>query len=464
MNAGKTNRRQFLHQAAATAATVAAGTSAVASSPQERTISSAAGAPAASSNNKIVIGMMGTGGRGKWLLHEELTKRPNVEIAYLCDVDEARLNEAAALVEKATGKRPKTVSDFQRILDDKSVDALFNVTPDHWHALGTIRACQAGKDVYVEKPASHNVWEGRKMVEAARKYDRVVQLGTQTRSGPYTHQAVEFLRAGKIGEIHLVRVFNMKNRPPVKPKPDGPAPKGVEYEKWLGPAPLRPFNANRFHGSWHWFWDYSGGDIINDAVHQIDAARLLIGRAYPEAVSCAGGKLAMKDAQETPDTQIVTWEFGDDLLMTFELTLWTPHMHKTPWDFRDTDGFPNWRFNATKIEVHGTKGMMLFSRHGGGWQAWNPDWKEIANAPGRHPHPPHIDNFFECIKTRQRPNADIEEGHLSTVLCHLGNISYRVGGRKLRFDGQAERFVGDDEANRLLKRTYREPWVVPDGV
>jgi predicted dehydrogenase len=330
--------------------------------------------------------------------------------------------------------------------------------------LPTVWACQAGKDVYVEKPASHSLWEGRKMVEAARKYKRVVQLGTQTRSGEYTHKAVEFLRAGRIGDVHLVRVFNMKNRPPVEPKDDCPVPDGVDYEKWLGPAPLRPFNPNHFHYTWHWYWDYSGGDIINDGVHQIDAARMLIGRTSPRAVTATGGKLALKDAQETPDTQIVAWEFDDDLIMTFELTLWTPHMQKTPWDYRDTDGFPDWPFNATQIEVHGTKGMMRFGRHGGGWQAWNPDGEEIGNAPGRHPHTAHIDNFFDCVRSRRRPNADIEEGHLSTVLCHLGNIAYRTGGGRLQFDGKTERFVDNRQADRLLKRTYRHPWIVPDEV
>ena len=453
MNADPINRRQFLRQVAATGGLTAAAAA----------LPSGARA-ATSTDRKIVIGIMGTGGRGTWLLEQDLTKRNNLEIAWLCDADESRLNQAAKLVEERTGRRPRLTNEFQRILDDKSVHAFFNITPDHWHALPTILACQAGKDVYVEKPASHNLWEGRKMVEAARKYRRVVQLGTQTRSAPYSFQAVEFLRAGKIGDIHLVRVFNMKRNEPVPPKPDASAPPGVDYDKWLGAAPLRPFNPNRFHYSWHWFWDYSGGDIINDGVHQIDAARMLIGRQSPKAVTAVGGKLAYHDATETPDTQIVTWEFDDDLFMTFELTLWTPHMQKEIWEHRDLDEFPDWRWDATQIEVHGTKGMMKFGRHGGGWQAWNPDWKEIANCPGRHPHGPHLDNFFECIETRKRPNADIEEGHLSTVLCHLGNISYRVGGRRLLFDGKTETFPRDEEANKLLKRTYRSPWIVPETV
>ncbi len=361
MSDASTNRRQFLRAAA----TVVAGT--VVAPSRSR---------AAAGGSKFVVGVMGTGGRGYWLLDNDLVRRDNVDIAYLCDVDVSRLKAAAKLVENRTGKAPKTVTDFRKILDDKNVNVLFNATPDHWHALPTVWACQAGKDVYVEKPASHNIWEGRKMVEAARKYKRIVQLGTQTRSGPYTKDAVAFLRSGRIGRIHFVRVLNMKHRPPVKRLKDEPIPAGVDYEKWLGPAPMRPFNRNHYHYTWHWFWAYSGGDIINDGVHQIDAARYLIGRDYPEAVSCTGGKHAYDDAQETPDTQIVAWDYGD-ITMVFELTLWTPHMQKTPWDFRDTDGFPNWRFNATHIQLHGTKGCSSVGTGAGG----RPSTRTMSRSP-----------------------------------------------------------------------------------
>ncbi len=463
MSIKKSNRRQFLRQAATTATGLAAGASLVGGSSPQRAVGFVPKTAPALRGDKVVIGMMGTGGRGQWLLQEILVNRPDVEIATLCDVDSGRLGKVADLVEKATGKRPKVVNDFRHILDDKDVHVLFNVTPDHWHALPTIWACQAGKDVYVEKPASHSLWEGRKMVEAARKYKRVVQLGTQTRSAPYTKKAVAFLRSGGIGKIHFVRVLNMRDRPPVPPVKDEPVPAGVDYEKWLGAAPKRPFNRNHFHYNWHWYWNYSGGDIINDGVHQIDAARALIGRDDPKSVSCTGGKYAYDDARETPDTQIVSWDYGD-CVMTFELALWTPHMHKTPWDFRDTPNFPDWQFNATHIQVHGTKGIMFFSRHGGGWQAFNANQEEIANGPGQHPHYLHMDNFFDCVESRERPNADIEVGHLSTVLCHLGNISYRCGQRRLQYDSEAETFPNDQDANKLLKRTYRDPWVVPQEV
>ncbi|MBP7935020.1 MAG: Gfo/Idh/MocA family oxidoreductase [Phycisphaerae bacterium] len=450
MRRSKPSRRQFLRGTVAATAGLAAASLV---SPRVR---------AASSSGKIVMGMMGTGGRGVWLLQQELIKREGIEIAYLCDVDEGRLKSAADLVEKARGRRPKTVSDFRRILDDKDVNVVFNVTPDHWHALGTILACQAGKDVYVEKPASHNPWEGRKMVEAARKYHRVVQHGTQTRSGDYAAAAVEYLRSGKLGDVHLVRVLNMKLWPPIGRKADGPVPAGVDYDAWLGPAPMRAFNANRFHYSWHWFWDYSGGDIINDGIHQIDFARWLIGKDYPKSVWATGSRVYDHDG-EAPDTQVVTWDYGG-LTMVFELTLRVPYMKKMPWELRDGDTYPHWPFDGMRVEVHGTKGLMFAERHGGGWQVYDDSEKVIAQQNGHHPHVAHLDNFFRCVETRERPNADIEEGHRSTLLSQMGNISYRVGGRQLRFDAKTETFMEDAEANALLKRAGRDEWIVPEAV
>jgi len=275
--------------------------------------------------------------------------------------------------------------------------------------------------------------------------------------------AVEYIRSGKLGDVHLTRVMDMRERPTIGKAVPEPVPAGVDYDRWLGPAPDRKFDRNHFHYNWHWFWDYSGGDIINDGVHQMDIARWLIGKDYPNSVSTQGGILSFQDDQETPDTMVVSYKY-DDMMMTFELALWTPYIKKTPWEFRDTDQFPNWPFNAMRIEVYGTKGMMYMGRHGAGWQAYDADGKEVACGPGRHPHGPHLDNFFDCIRTRKRPNGDIEHGHLSTVLCHLGNISYRVGGRKLVFDGKSETFVNDPEADKYLKRAGRAPYTMPENV
>ncbi len=415
-------------------------------------------------NDRIRIGVMGIHGRGNFLA-QAFAKRPDVEVAYLCDVNANLFKDRSRRVEALQGKKPTVTQEYRQILDDKNVDALVNATPDHWHALGTIHACQAGKDVYVEKPASHNIWEGRKMVEAARKYGRVVQVGTQTRSAPYAREAIRLLRSGKLGDIHFVRVFNMKTRGVITPQPDQPTPPGINYERWLGPAPLRPFNPNHFWGGrWNWKWVYSGGDIVNDGVHQMDLARWVIGKRYPKAVHAAGGIYYFKDGQDSPDTQMVTYEFEGGLVMTFSLTLWTPYMKKTPHEIRASDRFPPWPRNATKVEIYGTRGMMILGRHGGGWQVWERDGSPGPSRYGRPPTPHHIQNFIECMWSRKRPNADIEEGHLSTLLCHLGNISYRVGCRRLVFDGEKECFVDDPEANKLLKRHYRKPYVVPEEV
>jgi len=443
------NRRMFLKNSVSAGAVAAV------------VLSSARRSAAAS--DKIIVGVMGIRGRGDFLARA-FAACPEVEVAYLSDVDSRLFEPRAKAVEAAQGKKPKTVQDVRRILDDPEVDALVIATPDHWHALATIWACQAGKDVYVEKPASQNIWEGRKMVEAARKYGRIVQLGTQSRSAPYVRNAIEFIRAGKLGKVHMVRVLNMKTRGVLQEKPDEPIPEGVDYDMWLGPAPKRPYNANRFHGGcWNWFWDFSGGDIINDGVHQIDLARWAVGDDYPKSVFTTGGIFHFKDGGETPDTQIVTYEY-ENLTMVFELTLWTPYMKKTPQEIRDSDRWPNWPFSATKVEVYGTDGFMYLGRHGGGWQSFGPDWEEGPYEYGRDPFRHHLENFLNCLRSREKPNADIETGHLSTLLCHLGNISHRAGNRKLVFDGTTESFVGDEDANRYLKREYRPPYVVPEKV
>ncbi len=442
------SRRRFLR------GSVGAGVAAIAVSRRKKSVAA---------NDKIIVGVMGIRGRGHFLA-TAFAERPEVEVAYLSDVDSRLFDSRAKAVEAKQGKRPKTVQDFRRVLEDPDVDVLVNATPDHWHALGTIWACQAGKDVYVEKPASHNVWEGRKMVEAARKYKRVVQLGTQSRSGPYIKNAIEFIRSGKLGDIHFVRVLNMKDRGVLQDKPDQPPPKELDYDLWLGPAPKRPYNENRYYGgTWNWQWDFSGGDIINDGVHQLDLARWVVGQDYPKSVYTTGGIFYIKDCGETPDTQMVTFEY-DNLTMVFELTLWTPYMKKTPTERRSLDEWHNWPFNATKVEVFGTDGFMYLGRHGDGWQSFGKNGEEGPYEYGRDPLPPHLDNFLQCVRTREKPNADIETGHLSTLLCHLANISYRVGNRKLLFDGPTESFVSDEEANRYLKREYRHPYVIPEKV
>lgn len=392
-----------------------------------------------------------------------------MNIAWVCDPDDRRGAGLESFCEERFGCRPKRDRDVRRLLDDPSVDAVVIATPDHWHALGTIWACQAGKHVYVEKPASHNVWEGRQMVRAARKYRRVVQVGTQNRSAPYNMEAVDYIRSGKLGEIHLCKIYNLKNGRRIPRQPDQPPPPHVDYDLWLGPAPARPFNPNHFHGGWYYYWAYCNGDTGNDGVHQIDLARWLIGRDYPKAVYATGGKFAFPDSDaEVPDTQVAVFEF-DRLVVTFELTQYAPYMDKIATRVRYSDTFPYWPQCATRIELYGTKGLMVVGRHGGGWQVFDKAKEQsgpgevVAQAYGRHPEVEHKEDFLSAIRDNRLPNADIEEGHRSAVMVHLACISTRLGGRKLLFDPATET-TNDPEANELLKRQYRHPFVVPEEV
>lgn len=439
------NRRQFLQTSAAAAAAVAAWP----------TRGAAAGA-----NEKVIVGVMGLGGRGS-ALTQLFAERKDVEFAYLCDADLRRLPGPAKMIEQRQQTKPKLVQDFRRILEDKSVNVVVNATPDHWHGLGTIMACQAGKDVYVEKPLCHNAREGRKMVEAARKYNRVVQLGTQSRSAPYLKDAVEFIRAGNLGEVLVVRVFNTLLLSKHRPIKEQPVPEGLDYDLWCGPAPKLPYDPGRV---WLDYWEYSCGSIPGDAVHQVDLARALMGDPVaPQTVSHAGGVNALSDDRQIPDTQFVTYEYGKQILL-LEAALWTPYMKKTPGPMRDIDEYPNWPFNGTRVEVLGTRDLMYFGRHGDGWQVFDSDWKQVAGAPGKQSDREHIENFIQSVRNRARPNSDVEQGHYSTLLSHLANASYRAGNKKLSFDAKNESFPANPEANQYLRRTYRAPWILPDEV
>ncbi len=446
-------RRVFLKTSTRTVFGLSAGLGALAARNPVRAV------PA---SDKVVLATIGLGGRGSRLTRDFATRKDCV-FACLCDLDQRRGQSLVKELAAKQAKAPKKFSDHKRVFDERDVDAVVLGTPDHWHAIPTILGCQAGKDVYVEKPASHNIWEGRKMVEAARKYERIVQVGTQTRSAPYAIKAADIIRSGAIGDIRICKVFNLKPGGPFRLRPDAPAPEGVDYDRWLGPAPKRPFNPSHFHGGWYYFWAYCGGDMGNDGIHQLDLARMLIDKDYPKAVHASGGNLGLKDDREVPDTQIATFEY-DDLLMTFEMTNWPPYMKKTNNQIRTGDTFPLWFQNATRVELYGTKRMMIVGRHGGGWQVFTNDGKVESQMFGRFPDAPHKEDFIQSIRTRKLPNADIEEGHRSALLAHLGNISYRLGGRKLHFDAKTETFVGDKKANAMLKREYREPYVVPERV
>jgi predicted dehydrogenase len=442
------NRRQFVQTSLGSAATAVA-------------LASARPVRAASPNEKVVVGIMGIGGRGSSLT-AKFAAHKDVQIAYLCDADTSRFAAAQRAVEAVQGTGVKCVQDFRRILEDPRVDVLINATPDHWHALATILACQAGKHVYVEKPMSYSVWEGRKMIEAARKYHHVVNVGMQTRSAPYALAAREFIRSGALGDILLVRVFNLMEHPARELGPEMPPPATLDYDLWCGPAAKLPYRRGQY---WLNMAEYSCGPIPGDAIHQLDLARFVMDDPpAPKTVSHTGGIYALKDGRDMPDTQLATYEY-DRFTLHFEGALWSPYMKKIAGHIRDGDLFPDWQFCATKIEILGTKAFMYLGRHGGGCQVFDRDNKLIEQMYGRQGDVPHIDNFIQCVRTGARPNADVEHGHQSVLLCHLANIAWRCGNQKLHFDAKRESFPDSPEANRFLRRaSYRAPWIIPEAV
>ncbi len=432
------DRRQFLRQAGV----ILAGSTFAA------TRSRAAGA-----NERVIFGVIGPGGHGSGLL-KSFAAQKDVEVAYVCDVDANRLSAAAEAVQKATGKAPRAEKDMRRVLDDRAVDAVVIATPDHWHAPAMILACEAGKHVYVEKPCAHNIREGRLMVEAARRNNRVVQVGTQTRSVEHVRRAVDLLHGGAIGDILVAKVWNSQLRRNIgHAKPSDP-PASLDFDLWVGPAPIVPYQSNLLPSIWRWWYAFGTGDIGNDGVHDLDVGRWGLGvQTHPSTVAALGGKYFFDDDQQFPDTQTVIFEYPGEgargkRQLIYEQRIWAPYVQ---------EGHENG--NA----FYGTKGMMLLGKHSG-WQIFGPRNEPGEKMVAQLASEPHHRNFIECIKSGQRPNADIEIGHLSATLAHLGNIATRVG-RVLHFDPSTEQITGDEEANRLVRRTYREGhWAVPNGV
>jgi predicted dehydrogenase len=413
------------------------------------------GRAAAGPNDKVVLALIGigstvpgsVGGRGRQLLRP-FGSFKDVEIAYLCDIDSNFYPFGQKILADQGRREARVEKDLRRVLQDKDVDAVVVAAPDHWHALATIWACQAGKHVYVEKPASHNLVEGRRMVEAARKYHRVVQLGTQSRSSASLARAAELVRSGKLGKTPSARAWIGGSRPNIGKAKDMAAPSGVDYQLWLGPAPERPFNHNRFHYRWHWMWDYGTGELGNNGIHALDRLRWILNLDAPTRVVASGGKLFYDDDQQTPDTMTVTYEFPG-CCVNWEHRVWS-------------------KGTGDGAVIYGENGTLVFDRQG-----WRVEKGIEAADKGDEKdrsvdHSMHQRNFIDCIKassgtTVRRPNADIEEGHKSTRLSHLGNIAYRTG-RAVRFDAQSETCLDDVEANSLLGRSYRPPFVVPAHV
>ena len=420
-------------------------------------------------NDKIVLAIIGSGSRGTGTIISTCKVNANVEIKTVCDVNDLKATKAIGAIEKAIGFKPQRSKNMKEVFDDKDIDAVWISTPEHWHSLATVWACQAGKDVYVEKNPSISIWEGRKMVEAAKKYKRIVQIGFENRSAPYGFSAREYIKSGKLGQIVTVKCYNMLGGGKWIPKPDTAIPNGLDWDAWLGPAPYVPYNPNihdmESRGGWGDYWAYSGGVLADDASHVMDLARMVLGDpGHPKSVYGWGGNYAWGSKKETPEFQSITYDFGN-FTMTCDSGNATNYMKKTPNNIRmDPKLFPDWRTNATRTEIYGTEGLMYLGRHGGGWQVKGEDSKIIAQDGGIFPDPDHQKNFIESLRTRKKPNGDVEQGQISACLVHLGNIAYRVGNKQLYFDSENERFIGNDDANKFLKTSYRDNYKMPGKV
>jgi len=409
---------------------------------------------ARAANDAVGIGVIGLGGRGRDHLRY-YSKLPDTRVVAICDVNQEQTERATQMVQKLQGNTPRVYQDLRKLLDDKSVDAVSIATPNHWHALATIWACQAGKDVYCEKPASYNIFEGRAMEAAARKAQRIVQIGMQGRSLAHKQRAIELLHNGAIGQLYMARGICFKRRPSIGHTPAEPVPPGLDWDLFLGPAPMREYTKNRYKYNWHWFWDTGNGDIGNQGIHEMDLARWGLGRGLPKAAVSTGGKYVYDDDQETPNTQIATLDYGDAELV-FEVR------------GLNTGGEPGIAAsgpNFVGATFFGSKGFMAVDEHA--FQIFLGDKREPGEAM-KHAETeidatiPHIANFLKAVKSRTAADltADVAVGTTSAALVHMANISYRLG-RKLNFDDAAGTFVGDAEANAMCTRpVYRSPYVV----
>jgi predicted dehydrogenase len=406
-------------------------------------------------NDRVNLGVIGCGGRGSQDMGNFL-KQPDLNITAVCDVYEPFRDRAVKTVATANGTAAP-FKDFRQLLERKDVDAVLIATPDHWHALQTVSAVRAGKDVYCEKPLSLVLHEGRVMVDEARKHKRIVAVGSQQRSGAHYAEAVKLIRDGGIGTVHHVHAGMTRNAMPgfVARELRSGLTDALDWDMWLGPAPKVPFNPLRAIYHFRWFWDYSGGQMTNWGAHHLDIARWALGAEAPTAVAGFGGRYAIKDGGETPDVQQVLYNFPTCVVS---------------WNTREIN-----QGDSQTLTFYGTKASLDLTR--GGYrirpETWtgqdpaDPDKKfapatEAREVKGGDLDAQHVRNFLDCVKSRQRPNGDVEEGHRSAVMCHLGNLSTRLG-RSLTWDATHERVVNDDEANKMLKKEYRKPWAL-DGL
>lgn len=395
---------------------------------------------AAVPSERVRHALIGTGNQGKQ--HAKLFSGfDDCEIVALCDVDPERRQGFAQRLPNT--ERIAIHEDYRRILDDPEIDSVSIATPDHWHGPIALAALQAGKHVYVEKPCAHNIREVMLLKDAAAASGKCVQHGTQGRSAPAFQAAVSFLREGGLGKVRAAKAINHQMRGPIGREPECDPPEGVNYDLWLGPAPLHPFTKNRWHYNWHWFWDYGGGDMVNDGIHQVDQARWGLGAGIPNAVIASGGQLFYDDDHETPDTQTVIYEYPDCQLV-YEMRLWTDY---------SMEGHDN------GVVFYGDKGKLEFGRKGARATFIGGEQKEFGSGPDMTDH---VRNFLDCVKanTPEKVNGPISEGAISATLCHLGNIATRVG-RKLAIDPETWQCKDDPEAAALYTREYRKGYELP---
>ncbi len=437
------DRREFLLAAGASSAAL----SALSNGPVAK----------AAASERIRVGVVGAGGRA-FSLNAAFAANPNCEIVAIADLDAGKFPKALEEVTKRQGKTPRTEKDFRKLVDDKTIDALVVGTPDHWHAIPTIMACLAGKDVYVEKPDSHNIVEGQRMVAAMKKHKRVVQMGSQHRSTKRLQTAIEYVKSGALGRCLVAKAWESSRQGSIGRPADSDPPPGIDYDFWLGSAPLRPFNIRRFHGHWRWFYDYGTGDLGNDGVHRLDMAVALLSAAcevqkdgplgLPHKINTVGGKWYFDDMQEFPDTLQVSYEYAGKApkILTYEMRIWAPY---------------NMESESEGSALYGDKGYIVVGNNG--WRAYGERGALVREEKGDSSEAPHVQDFLDCIKTRKKPYCDLETiGHPASVLCHTGNISARLG-RQLILDPATESFVGDEAANALRSRPeYRKPWTLPE--
>ena len=480
----KLSRRGFLEQSLITAA---AGIAGIASTEKAHAHNEVLGKQSKSANEKIHIAVIGLNGRGVSHLDAYLN-RDDVEVVALCDVDMNVVERSAARVAKKGRPAPAAFQDIRKLLELKGLDAVSIATPNHWHSLAGIWAMQAGKDVYVEKPVSHNVHEGRVLVDTARKYNRICQAGTQSRSSKACQDAMEYIHSGHIGKVVLSRGLCYKPRNSIgKVSAATPVPAGVDYDIWLGPAPQKPIMRERFHYDWHWFWDYGNGDLGNQGIHQMDIARWALNKNFlPSSVFSLGGRFGYVDDGETPNTELSFFDYGDSHLI-FEVR-----------------GLKTGDLKGAKVGniIYGTEGYVVITDNYGKAAAFDNQDRPVQSFEGGGDH---FGNFLSALRTRKRGdlNGEIEKGHFSSALCHLGNISYRLGskhsfaddpksfdkdqkeafgrfkshlgdngvdlmatqyalGPLLKIDARHERFKDNADANKLITREYRAGFVVPD--